>query len=418
MKLITKTILYYLLISLPLLLIAGLFSYYIISKELKDGTDEALWKEKLNCEKQINLFNEPKTIYLSLDSLSSIKPTAYSKTNYTFNDTLIYDIFEKETLEYRILNSIYITKNKSYLITLAKPTLEEDELMEGLYSAFAIIVGFLLLAFFLLNWLISKIVWKPFHKTLEYLNTYDLKKNALTNFETSSTKEFQQLNNALQKMTEKAFSDYSQQKQFTENASHEMQTPLAIIKIALDNLFQSNNLKEEELIILQKIEASANKLSQLNKSLLLLTKIENNQFKEVVDINLNTLIIRLINDYQLIYETKNISVVTNFNQELNLKLNPTLADLLFGNLINNAFKHNICNGKIKLIVENNSFTILNTGNELTFNANDLFHRFKKNDALSDSLGLGLAIVKSIADNYKLRINYTYFKQQHIFKLNF
>ena len=323
MKLITKTILYYLLISLPLLVIAGLVSYYLINTELKDGTDEALWKEKINCENQIQLFNEPKTIYLSLDSLSNIKPIAYAKTNYTFNDTLIYDKFEKETLEYRILKSFYSSKNQNYLITLAKPTLEKDDLMDSLFTSFIIIICFLLLAFFVVNWLLSKTLWKTFYKTLQQLNKYDLKNSTPANFETSTIKEFQQLNSALQKMTEKVFLDYSQQKQFTENASHEMQTPLAIIKISIDNLFQSKNLKEEELIILQNIEASTNKLSQLNKSLLLLTKIENNQFKDVENINLNTLLIRLINDFHLIFESKNIIVKTSFKKEIELKLNPT-----------------------------------------------------------------------------------------------
>ncbi len=418
MKLTTKTIIYYLLISLPLLLIAGLFSYYLICSELKDGTDEALFKEKINCEKQIQLFNQPKTIYLSLDSLLSIKPIAFTKNNYFYIDTLIYDKLEGEQLNYRVLKSFYTTKNQSYLITLSKPTLEDDELMEGLYSAFALIIVFLLIAFFVVNWFIAKTLWKPFYTTLQQLNNYDLKDNALTNFKNASTKEFQQLNVALNKMTEKIYLDYAQQKQFTENASHEMQTPLAIIKIALDNLFQSPNLKEEELLILQNIETATNKLSQLNKALLLLTKIENNQFNTSQKINLNTLIASLINDYQLIYEAKNVSLSLLLNQEITIQLNPILAELLIGNLINNAYKHNMVNGTIEIKLENNSFIISNSGNELSFNKNDLFKRFKKDDTSKDSLGLGLAIVKSITDNYNYTISYTDTNSQHIFTLKF
>ncbi len=420
MKLITKTIIYYLLISLPLLLIAGLFSFYIINKELKDGTDEALWKEKINCEKQISLFKEPQSFHLGLDSLSNIKPiSSYQpQFKYIFIDTLIYDKYEEETLEYRLLKSVYSIKNQNYLITIAKPTLEKDDLMDSLFSTFTIILSFLLLAFFAVNWLLSKTLWKPFYKTLQNVSAYDLKNNSKVNFETSSIKEFKELNTTLNKMIEKIQSDYSQQKQFTENASHEMQTPLAIIKISLDNLFQSSNLKEEELIILQSIEASVNKLSQLNKSLLLLTKIENNQFKDVEEVSLNTLFVRLINDYKLIYETKNITVKTNFKQEKNLKINSTLVELLFGNLINNAFKHNIQNGTIELTIENNSFIISNTGNEFNFNPTDLFNRFKKDDSSKDSLGLGLAIVKSITDNYNFSIIYSFANSQHYFKIEF
>jgi signal transduction histidine kinase len=193
---------------------------------------------------------------------------------------------------------------------------------------------------------------------------------------------------------------------------------IKFIKISIDNLFQSKNLQEEELIILQNIEAATNKLSQLNKSLLLLTKIENNQFKDVENINLNTLLFRLINDFHLIFESKKIIVKTSFKEEIELKLNPTLAELLFGNFINNAFKHNSNNGTIEITLQNNSFIITNTGKPLTFNENELFKRFKKDDASKDSLGLGLAIVKSIADNYNYQILYVNSSTQHTFEVRF
>lgn len=418
MKLITKTIIYYLLISLPLLLIAGFISYFLIRQELKDGTDEALWKEKVTIEKQIYLFNKTKTIYLSLDSLSYIKPVNQVYSNFKFSDVSIIDKLENEILDYRVLQSFYISKNQIYLIHLSKPTLEDDELLEGLYSSFALIIFFLLLAFFLVNWVISKTLWKPFYQTLQQLNTYDLKNKSNINFKIATTKEFKQLNTALVKMTDKIYLDYSQQKQFTENASHEMQTPLAIIKISLDNLFQSTNFKEEELIILQNIETSVNKLSQLNKSLLLLTKIENNQFNNYEEINLNTLVTKLVSDYQFIYESKNIKLIILNYESVKIKINTILADLIFGNLINNAFKHTIVNGNIEIKLKNNSFTISNSGKALSFNENDLFNRFKKDEASKDSLGLGLAIVKSIADNYKFKISYTFNNNLHTFTMAF
>lgn len=418
MKLITKTIIYYLLISLPLLLIAGFISYFLIRQELKDGTDDALWKEKVTIEKQIYLFKKTKTIYLSLDSLSYIKPVNQVYSNFKFSDVSIIDKLENEILDYRILQSFYISKNQTYLIHLSKPTLEDDELLEGLYSSFALIIFFLLLAFFLVNWVISKTLWKPFYQTLQQLNTYDLKNKSNINFKIATTKEFKQLNTALVKMTDKIYLDYSQQKQFTENASHEMQTPLAIIKISLDNLFQSTNFKEEELIILQNIETSVNKLSQLNKSLLLLTKIENNQFNNYEEINLNTLVTKLVSDYQFIYESKNIKLIILNYESIKIKINTILADLIFGNLINNAFKHTIVNGNIEIKLKNNSFTISNSGKALSFNENDLFNRFKKDEASKDSLGLGLAIVKSIADNYKFKISYTFNNNLHTFTMAF
>lgn len=175
MKLISKTIFYYLLISLPLLLIAGVFSYFLIKSELREGTDESLMKEKANAVKLIRTFKEPRNTFLFSDSLSTIKIGANSKLGDVYCDTSIYDKDEQEFVLYRVLTSYYSSNNTTYVITVSKTTIEEDELMEGLLSAFAVIVGFLILAFFIVNWLLSKTLWKPFYKTVAELKDYDIK---------------------------------------------------------------------------------------------------------------------------------------------------------------------------------------------------------------------------------------------------
>lgn len=418
MKLISKTILYYLLISLPLLIIAGLLSYHLIRTEVRDGTDETLLREKNNAENLIKVNPKNQILFLSTDSISNISPIKIKKDGFSFSDSLIYDPTEKEDVNYRFLRSFYTSNNQSYLITIAKPTFEEDELIEGLLSAFALIFGFLVIGFFVVNWVLSKTLWKPFYKTLTELNSYDIRKHESHSFEPATTVEFNQLNGALNKMTKKIHSDFLQQKEFTENASHEMQTPLAVVKATVSLMMQSPNLKEEEMNQLQTIENTLRKLSALNKTLILLTKIENNQFQKNETVNLKDTITKTLNNYADLIDSRNIKLETDLSADLKIEINPVLADVLMSNLIQNAIRHNIEGGKIGVSIKGKTVLVFNSGEPLTINKEDLYVRFKKNDSSKDSLGLGLSIVKSIVDNHGYSISYHYNDLLHIFSIQF
>ncbi len=416
MQLIRKTILYYLLISLPLLIIAGITCYFLIKSELRNSTEEELYKEYINAKHVIQQLPYPHNIYLNSDSLSHIKISNYLNSKIMFTDTLVFDKNDDELLNHHVLKAPYFFKNTHYLITLSKTTLEEDDLLESLFTSFLLIVFFLIASFFLVSWLLSKTLWLPFYKTVTELNAYDIKKHEPYNFETSTTKEFNQLNSALNKMTKKLYSDFVQQKEFTENAAHEMQTPLAVVKANISLLMQSSNLKEEEMNQLQAVENTVKKLSALNKTLLLLTKIENNQFQENLIINLKETIVKVLSNYSDLIEAKQIKLELNLESNLKIKINPLLADILISNLFQNAIRHNYEGGKIIVLISGNALQILNTGQPLTINKEDLFTRFKKNDASKDSLGLGLSIVKSICNLYQLKIDYSYSNQLHAFTL--
>ena len=294
----------------------------------------------------------------------------------------------------------------------------EHELMESLFSAFIVIIIFLSLGFLLANWLISKTLWKPFYKTLENLNHFDINTSKKLNFEPLKTKEFDQLNESLNKMTDKIYSDFFKQKEFTENASHEMQTPLAVIRANISLLVQSENLKEEEMNQVQVIENSLKKLNTLNKGLILLTKIENNQFKNNQGINAVEAISRIVSNFNEAISMKNLKFTTNFDSDLILEMSPILADILFTNLIQNSIRHTDMGGEILISLIEKKFTISNSGDELKIDKDDLFKRFKKNDASKDSLGLGLSIVKSIVDKYSFEITYSFKTSIHSFIILF
>jgi signal transduction histidine kinase len=417
MKLISKTLIYYLLISLPLLVIAGLLSYFLIKAELRDGTDETLMSEKVNAQKLIHSLKDSKTIYLSSDSLSNIKLIS-GKLNSGFIDTLIYDQEENENVGARMLRSYYDFNNNTYQITIVKTTMEEEELLEGILAAFALIIGFLIVSFVIVNWLLSKTLWNPFYTTLSELNKYEIKNHEQHKFTPEKTLEFNQLNAALNKMMEKIYSDYVQQKEFTENASHEMQTPLAVVKANLSLLMQSPHLKEDEMNRLQIIENTIKKLASLNKALILLSKIENNQFKENGSISIKQFTSKITDNYIDLFQSKNITLELNLSEDVMVKMNPTLAEILLTNLIQNAIRHNSENGKIIIELKENQLTISNSGEPLTVPKEHLFMRFKKNDASKESLGLGLAIVNSICKLNNFKIDYSYKNALHTFSINF
>ena len=238
-------------------------------------------------------------------------------------------------------------------------------------------------------------------------------------FNPSNTKidEFRVLDTELTDMLARNEKIYSSQKQFIENASHELQTPLAISLNKLELLAESNNLPEDQMAELDKISDTLNRLVRLNKSLLMLSKIENRQFADEENINFNDLVRQLTEDYYDLAEYKEISITVDTLSPLNFTMNRGLAITLVSNLIKNAIIHNHKDGSIQITIKNDSIAISNTGNPKALDTDYIYRRFYRNSHNEHSTGLGLSIVSSIVSNYKLTVTYT-FNGQHNFVINF
>lgn len=418
MKLLQKTTVYYLVISIPLIGLATVLSYFIIKTELKNGSKEILYTNFYNAKKIIHSFDYSQSIVLSSDGYSKIKLVNTAPKKSLIKDTLIYDPIEKELVEYSILRGFYRFKNQNYQIDIFESNIEEEELLEGLWAGFGILLLFLGIGFFVLNWIISRTIWKPFYSTIYQLSNYQLQEHKQFQLNAASTYEFEQLNSALNTMTNKIYSDFIQQKEFTENASHEMQTPLAIIKANLSVLMQAQNLSENEMNAIESIENTVKKLSSLNRTLLLLTKIENKQFTEQKSINLADLIKHQLANYSEQIDAKDITLHIDLQNSFYREMNPTLADILVSNLIHNAIRHNLIGGQLSIVSNANGFSISNTGDPLPFPASEMFLRFRKSTSSAESIGLGLSLVKSIAETYNMNIHYAFSDQVHTFKLTF
>lgn len=419
MKLLTKTSLLYLLFAVPVMVISSFICYDLIHEEVVANTDEALMKDFIRVENTL-LKKDSVIDFTSVNGEIIVRPSQlqYSKTISSFSDTTMYDDYEEEMLPFRVLKVNYHGEQMDYDVIIRKIYLESEDLTNGILIAMEIMFGCLLAGFFAINFFISRSLWKPFQKTLALLDKYDLNKKEKIKFDSVSTKEFKQLNNALNEMTEKIQRDYQNLKEFTENASHEIQTPLAIIRTKLELMVQSENIPQEQMKLVQDVYESTNRLSKLNQSLLLLAKIENRQFHEEQKIDLKNLIEKKLEQFEDMLAFKNITIEKKFIASPEIKMNLQLADILLSNLLGNAIKHNLVDGKIIVELNSNSLSVSNAGNPLEISPEKLFGRFQKASPSSESVGLGLSIVKQICDTYNFRLNYSNANNVHIVSVSF
>ena len=268
------------------------------------------------------------------------------------------------------------------------------------------------------NWVISKRLWTPFRHSLNKIRSVELQKMEAIHFDKTKTKEFNELNASLNYMTGKIYKDYVNMKEFTENAAHEMQTPVAVVLSKLELLLQDTNLKEEQVqSILQSTDA-LRQLSKLNKNLLLLAKIENNQFETTEESNLAEVTKKYLQFFDEFIKRKQLTIQTNFNAPFIIKLHPMLADSLITNLLGNAIKYNYTGGNIAIAVSKNNYRISNTSMLKPISPEKLFMRLNTSNNYEEiSNWLGLAFVKKIADINHLQIAYHAENGMHHFEVS-
>jgi signal transduction histidine kinase len=417
MKLLTKTSYYYILYTIPVVILSAVFIYYFLSNEIEESNKPILLSRVKTIE---NYIKNKKDI--SLEVLQSNNEVYVSKINnstiipQTIKDTLIYSDIEKELLNYKVLELNSKINGTNYKIRVLKNSMEFDEILEVVMAVFITLLFLLFFIIFLINIKISKKLWQPFWTTLEYIKNFNVTANENMKLHSNDITEFNELNTSINQMTSKMMHDYRNQKKFTENASHEFQTPLAIIKGKIDLLLQTQNLDEESLQLLIAIEDTTSRLSRINKSLLLLSKIENRQYEKTEDVLLLSLIEKLLVLNEDLISDKNLKFTFENKENLHFKMNAELGYTLFNNLIQNAIRHNIENGSITIAIKSNSISISNTGNQTPLDSNLIFERFEKQSTHTNSIGLGLSIVKEIAEVYNIQISYFYENNQHIFSL--
>lgn len=422
MKLLHKTALYLLLAAIPIALGGGLLLKVYIHRELVHEIDELLASELIQLKEQLRQKRPTANDLPRWDpTVRILGAPSSAQAGVSYSDTVVFNPVEKEHSNIRMLRSPYSVGNQTYVITLQQSYLEFDEMAStlsvGVIGCFLIVVMALLLA----DVLINRRIWRPFLGIIRQLKHYRIDEPDDTTFPFSDVYEFTLLSQSLDEMSRRARRQYAQQKQFIDNASHEMQTPLSVLSFELDLLQQSEGLNEADLKRIQRSQQEIKRLSGMNQSLLLLARIDNKQFSDHESVNIGLLVDQLLNNYSDYMAHRGITLnrlVTN--GPILLSINRQLAEVLFSNLIKNAVRHSDSNSSILVQVGSQSFIITNQGNPLPFSADQLFQRFVRNPALPQSTGLGLALVKEIATLYGMRVNYDYASamHRHIFQVDF
>ena len=275
----------------------------------------------------------------------------------------------------------------------------------------------LLSGFILVNRRLSSKIWQPFYRSLGKIKHFELGQLEKIEFESTEIEEFAELNQSLDKLIAGNTAAYNQQKEFADNASHELQTPLAIIQSRLDLLLQSKSLTTEQFDIIEDANRALSRVARINKNLLLLTKIGNHQFLEIEPVRLMELMEQILASSAQFFEEKNLFVQTELTPNVTLEGNKILVEILLTNLITNAIRHTIAGGKVHIQLLQHKLVISNNG-EKPLNKEQLFKRFATTSSQSPGTGLGLALVKQIADRYHWEITYSFNTNQHTFSLHF
>jgi len=415
MKLLQKTGRIYLFFTAILLLIAGLMLYGLMTRFVGEEITEKLIANKERVVKRLEL-GEPVP---QLPPVLEIERAFNSTEAYLIiKDTTLFDPVEKEPELFREVTSVELTDGVFYRITLRQVILEPADFLNNIGISIAVVILFLLIGLYWLNRIISKKIWDPFYQNLDILKRFSLAENQPIKLQPSDIDEFAELNRAVENLTEKVRNDYHLLKEFTENASHEMQTPLAIIRSKLEEAFQDSDLSEQQATQLEGALAAVRRLSGLNQTLLLLARIENRQFKAVEKVKLLETIQKVFGQFEDFIESKNISVENSFLSDATLITNPQLFETMLVNLIGNAIKFSEKEGKIKIEGDNNKLSITNSAPPLTQDPEKMFDRFVKADPSTSSPGLGLSIVKKICDIYGWKINYTVLRNEHTLTIRF
>ena len=342
---------------------------------------------------------------------------AMQRPALTYKDSMVFLVAKKETEPARILTTIFGDGNgKYYQLEVSVPTIEKADLRQSIFYLIMALFVALLLAFLLINAFVFRRTMKPFYKIVEWLERNRLGSGSEGPQIETCTQEFCKLNEALGKYARHSEELFRQQKQFIGNASHEIQTPIAICRNRIEMLMEDDTLSEKQMEELMKTLNTLEYVSRLNRSLLLLSKIENNQFCDVQDVDFNSVIKGIISDYSEVYEYKGITVSYEEKGVFKAKMDPTLGGILAVNLLKNAFVHSPDKGKLEIRMHHTHMEFRNSAEGGALDGEHIFERFYQVKKKEESSGLGLAIADAICHSAGLKIEYLWKEGFHIFRV--
>jgi len=411
----------YLIIGSILVMIIGCISHFLIFRYfIHYSTDQVLIDQQKKVENYVAKHDTLPLLWkavlqpLRIEKKQITDPSVYP--SHQFKDTLLYSEETGSVIPYRQLYFVVSYKQEYHLININQPTVITNDLFYAIVSSLLILIVLLILFTYVIGYSLKKNIWKPLNINLNKLHNYDLKGNTVLTLTNPNIKEFDEINDMIMRMVDKINADYENSRIFTEDASHEMQTPLSIIKSKLDLLMQDetleNNPEQAEAILA--MQRAVSRLSNLNRSLLLITKINNDQFGQKTDVDIRSLLTAYLDDLEELLTAKSLTLNVD-TTDCNCYMNSGLSEILISNLLSNAIRHNVVGGNIKVKLDNKHLTISNSCKDEPDDSVNLFERLIKRGQMKESSGLGLNIVKSICEKSGFTVSYDY-PRPYIFRI--
>ena len=409
-SLIRKTSKTFLRISLVLMLVSTIALYFYVRYLLQKEVEEELRSTEARIESVIS----GNGLIYQLPPVVEIKNVSVLGTE-RLKDTVIFDPSQNEMEEFRELSTYSEINGEKYNIKVRALIVESDYILMAIVASYFIIIALVFIFLFYLNKSGNQRLWHAFFRNLEEMKGFSLNSEKPMQLVESEILEFSELNTEIVTLTDKVRSDYKNLKQYTEDVSHEMQTPLAIIQAKIENIINGDNLNDIQYEHLTSIQQDIYRLTQMNKRLTLLTKIENQQFANPEVLKLNLLVKKRIENFNEIFPAKIEFQEANI---LEVLMDHYLAEVLCDNLISNALKHSAENKTISISIGDKTLMVSNNGEVALQNPEKLFTRFYRESSHVKSTGLGLAIVQKICDLYGYKPSYSFAGHRHMFKVEF
>jgi signal transduction histidine kinase len=413
MKLQSQSSIYLSSFSLIVFVLIGIVFYSLLRKLSNDELDAILQEERLE------VLSNPELLLVGNQAGAPLfsRLMATEITKYPGNQEYYYDSVGliKSTGEpnaIRCLRFYEIVQDQPIEFILFKSKLPAQQFVRQIILSIALIAGLFLLGIYLLNKFAFRRIWKDFYSTIQSLDNYNPKQKALQ-LKASRINEFRTLNEEIEKMTRRISETYDNLNNFTSHTTHEIQTPLAVIRLKSELLMQTSNLDNEQLELIESIGDNSRHLSQLNRSLALLFKIDHQHYSANGIFHPATGILRQLDNLNDLIELKEIKLTTVLPPDISVGIDPSLGDILVHNLVKNAIVHNQQGGILDIALNQGSLRFTNNGAEPLHPTDHYFVEFIKGPD-SKGLGLGLSLIRKICEVSGLTVKYTYDKGIHQF----
>jgi signal transduction histidine kinase len=402
-------------VTIIIMLITGVVYYYTISHILTGQIDKDLVLEENEVFSYVSKNHRLPDVYESNHQQIVFMPLGNNQVKRRFLDTVYRDADEKDLEAGRALISSVKVLGQNYRVLVTQSKVETEDLIQIIFLITIGVIVSLLVILIVLNRVILKSIWKPFYKVLFQLKEFSLTNHPVISTTPSTIDEFKELDKAVISMADRVKNDYQNLKVFTENASHELMTPISVINSKLDTLVQTDEFTDKQSKLLNDIYGTVTRLTRLNKSMLLLAKIENGLIQDNQDVDIKEVLEECLYQHEEMIYQLNIKLVTDLHDK-HSHANKSLIEVLLNNLLSNGIRHNHQGGELSIYLDTEKLIISNTG-EGSFDFGQVLKRFHKSDG-SEGIGLGLTLCKQICDNYGYTLNYEQDNNTHIFSVVF